>query len=81
MNLMQVDASKIEVFIPHLHVLWDGLFQIMGYMSILFWLIGWPCILGLALMVCASYLSTIYFVVCNHFVYLSLSLDYCNFLG
>ena len=39
-NLMQVDASKIEAFIPNFHVLWDGLFQIAGYMAILYTLIG-----------------------------------------
>jgi ABC transporter transmembrane region len=31
-NLMQVDASKIEMFVPQVHVLWDGMFQILGYM-------------------------------------------------
>lgn len=31
-NLMQVDASKIEMFIPQFHVLWDGILQILGYM-------------------------------------------------
>jgi hypothetical protein len=31
-NLMQVDASKIEMFVPQIHVLWDGMLQILGYM-------------------------------------------------
>ena len=52
-NLMQVDASKIEAFIPQFHVLWDGMFQILGYMTILYTLIGWPCFVGLAVMIFA----------------------------
>ena len=53
-NLMQVDATKIEMFIPQCHVMWDGLFQILGYMTILYTLIGWPCFAGLAIMICAG---------------------------
>jgi ABC-type multidrug transport system fused ATPase/permease subunit len=53
-NLMQVDASKIEVFIPQIHVLWDGMFQIIGYMSILYTLIGPSCFAGLAVMILAG---------------------------
>ena len=33
-NLMQVDASKIEMFLPQLHVLWDGMLQIVGKLMI-----------------------------------------------
>lgn len=53
-NLMQVDATKIEMFVPQIHVLWDGLLQITGYMAILYTLIGWPCFAGMALMVGAG---------------------------
>ncbi|CAJ1962705.1 unnamed protein product [Cylindrotheca closterium] len=53
-NLMQVDASKIEVFIPQIHVLWDGMFQIIGYMSILYFLIGPACFAGLLVMILAG---------------------------
>ncbi|KAL3943726.1 MAG: hypothetical protein SGBAC_002196 [Bacillariaceae sp.] len=53
-NLMQVDASKIEVFIPQIHVLWDGMFQIVGYMSILYFLIGPSCFAGLLVMILAG---------------------------
>jgi ATP-binding cassette subfamily C (CFTR/MRP) protein 1 len=53
-NLMQVDAAKLEMFVPQIHVLWDGMFQIVGYMAILYTLIGWPCFAGLALMVLAA---------------------------
>lgn len=48
-NLMQVDAAKIEAFMIQIHVLWDGLFQIAGYMAILGNLLGWTCIIGLLL--------------------------------
>jgi hypothetical protein len=53
-NLMQVDATKIEMMVPQLHVLWDGILQIVGYMAILYTLIGWPCFAGLVVMVAAG---------------------------
>lgn len=53
-NLMQVDATKVEMFVPQFHVLWDGLLQIIGYMVILYTLIGWPCFAGLGVMVLAG---------------------------
>ena len=34
-NYMQIDANKLEMFVPQIHVLWDGLFQITGYMTLL----------------------------------------------
>lgn len=51
---MQVDATKIEMFIPQFHVLWDGALQIIGYMAILYSLIGWPCFAGMGVMLCAG---------------------------
>jgi len=53
-NLMQVDSSKIEMFVPQMHVLWDGLLQISGYMVILYLQIGWPCFAGLVVMILAG---------------------------
>jgi ABC-type multidrug transport system fused ATPase/permease subunit len=53
-NLMQVDSTKIEQVVPNLHVLWDGLFQIIGYLTILYTLIGWPCFAGLGVMILAA---------------------------
>lgn len=50
---MQVDATKIETFMLQLHTLWDGLFQIAGYMTILGNLLGWTCLTGLVLIVMA----------------------------
>ena len=60
---MQVDASKIEMFVPQFHVLWDGMFQIVGYMAILYTLIGWPCFAGLVIMVRWSVLCSVYILV------------------
>lgn len=51
---MQVDASKMEMFVPQIHVLWDGAFQIMGYMTILYTLIGPSCFAGLVVMIVAG---------------------------
>jgi len=53
-NLMQVDATKIEMFIPQIHVLWDGMLQIAGYMVVLYFLLGWPCFAGLVTMLVAG---------------------------
>jgi len=53
-NLMQVDATKLEMFVPQIHVLWDGLLQIAGYMTILGLLLGWPCLIGLIVMAAAG---------------------------
>lgn len=52
-NLMQIDASKVEMFVPQLHVIWDGAFQIAGYMTILGFLLGWSCVVGLLLLIVA----------------------------
>jgi hypothetical protein len=32
---MQVDATKLEMFVGQYHVLWDGLYQIAGYCTML----------------------------------------------
>ena len=34
-NLMQLDSQKIEGFMNMVHNLWDGLYQICGYLAIL----------------------------------------------
>lgn len=52
-NLMQIDATKVEAFVPNIHVIWDGAFQIAGYMTILGLLLGWPCLIGLILLIFA----------------------------
>ena len=49
-NLMQLDAAKIEVFFTQVQSLWDGVLQIIGYSFILFSIIGWSSFIGLAFM-------------------------------
>eukprot|EP00516_Mucochytrium_quahogii_P008175 CAMPEP_0203753914 /NCGR_PEP_ID=MMETSP0098-20131031/7608_1 /ASSEMBLY_ACC=CAM_ASM_000208 /TAXON_ID=96639 /ORGANISM=" , Strain NY0313808BC1" /LENGTH=432 /DNA_ID=CAMNT_0050644733 /DNA_START=1327 /DNA_END=2621 /DNA_ORIENTATION=- len=47
-SLMQVDPVKIERFINQAAILWDSLYQILGYEVILITKIGWgPSLLGL----------------------------------
>ncbi|KAH9261828.1 hypothetical protein BASA81_000484 [Batrachochytrium salamandrivorans] len=50
-NLMQLDASKIEACFLTLHTTWDGVLQIVGYTMILYWIIDWAAFVGLAFMV------------------------------
>jgi hypothetical protein len=50
-NLMQVDATKLEMFVGQFHILWDGLYQIAGYCAMLGVMIGWPTALGVIVMV------------------------------
>ena len=50
-NLMQIDATKLEMFCTQFHVMWDGLYQITGYLVILSQLIGWPTLLGVVVMI------------------------------
>jgi hypothetical protein len=52
-NLMQIDATKIEGFTTQLHVIWDGAYQITGYVSILLFFIGWPALVGVVFMIVA----------------------------
>ena len=52
-NLMQIDATKLEMFCTQFHVMWDGLYQITGYLIILAQLMGWPVALGVIVMVFA----------------------------
>ena len=53
-NLMQVNALDIEMFVAHIYVLGDDVFRIVDYMTILYILVGWPSSIGLALMIMAS---------------------------
>lgn len=49
-NLMQSDSTRIEGLINQLHVVWDALYQIAGYMLLLGLFIGWSSLAGLATM-------------------------------
>jgi ATP-binding cassette subfamily C (CFTR/MRP) protein 1 len=50
-NLMQVDANRLDTFCMQFHVVWDGLYQIAGYMVLLGIYIGPSALAGLAIMV------------------------------
>lgn len=53
-NLMQVDSEKIAMFFLFMHTVWDGALQIFGYIAVLYTLIGWPCFVGLGVMILAG---------------------------
>lgn len=50
-NLMQQDATKLDGMCMQAHVIWDGLYQIIGYMVLLFIYIGPSALAGLGMMV------------------------------
>jgi ATP-binding cassette, subfamily C (CFTR/MRP), member 1 len=52
-NLMQIDAMKIEFFASQLHMLWDGAFQILGYLSIVTYFMGPSALVGALVMAIA----------------------------
>ena len=52
-NLMQIDAGKMEMFVSQLHVTWDGAFQIIGYVVVLIVYINWAALIGLVVMILA----------------------------
>lgn len=49
-NLMQLDAQRLEGLTSQLHVLWDSPYQILGYMVLLGVFLGWSALAGLASM-------------------------------
>ncbi|GBG31208.1 ABC transporter, putative [Hondaea fermentalgiana] len=53
-NLMQLDSTKLELFVATgLHVLWDSAYQIIGYLALLYYYIGWPAFVGLGVLLVA----------------------------
>lgn len=52
-NLMQIDAGKLEMFVSQLHVTWDGAYQITGYVIVLIVYINWAALIGLVVMILA----------------------------
>lgn len=49
-NLMQLDASRLDSVCLQLNVIWDGIYQIIGYMVLLIIYIGPSALAGLATM-------------------------------
>jgi len=50
LNLMQSDATTIEMLTMQLHTLWDGLLQISIYIALLYRFLGPPVIWGVAVL-------------------------------
>jgi ATP-binding cassette subfamily C (CFTR/MRP) protein 1 len=50
-NLMQQDASKLDGMCMQFHVIWDGLYQICGYMALLLYYIGPAALAGMLVMI------------------------------
>lgn len=49
-NLMQLDATRLDNMCMQAHVIWDGMYQILGYLVLLGIYIGWSALAGLAIM-------------------------------
>lgn len=47
-NLMQLDATRIDSMMLQFHVCWDGLYQILGYMALLIYYLNVSALSGLA---------------------------------
>jgi len=62
-NLMQVDAEKLDTVMLQIHVIWDGIYQLLGYMGLLVFYIGWgPSMVGLSVCVFLVPLNLCFFV-------------------
>lgn len=49
-SALQVDTDKVSQTAPFLHTSWSGLVQIFGNLGILIYYIGWPALLGFAVL-------------------------------
>lgn len=47
-NLMQLDATRIDSMMMQFHVCWDGMYQIIGYMALLIYYLNVSALSGLA---------------------------------
>ena len=52
-NLMQIDSTKLEMYVTQAIFLIDGLYQIIGYVAIIYWYIGWAAFVGVGVMILA----------------------------
>jgi hypothetical protein len=60
-NLMQLDAGRIESLVTSLHPMWDSLLQIIGYSTLLWFVLG-PCAFaGFAIMASLIPINTLIF--------------------
>lgn len=67
-NYMQIDGQRLETFILVATSLWDGLFQIAGYVIIIYFLIGDATFIGLAIMCVAIPIQGVIFFFVKKFL-------------
>ena len=60
-NLMQLDVGRLEGVATSVHILWDGLLQVVGYTSLLLHFLGPSVFAGIAAMVFVIPLQTFFF--------------------
>lgn len=60
-NYMQLDAQRLEGFVVQATSLWDGLYQIAGYVVVIYLLIGDNTFVGLGVMLAAIPVNLIVF--------------------
>jgi len=59
-NYIQIDTNRMEQVAGTIHVVWDGIFQIVGYTSLLFHFIGPSVFAGIAAMLVIVPLNAIF---------------------
>ena len=59
-NLMQIDTNRMEQVAGTIHVVWDGLFQILGFTGLLLHFLGPSVFAGIAAMLLIVPLNTIF---------------------
>ena len=52
LNLMQIDATRLDALMLQLHSVWDSFYQILGYLALLAFYVGPSCLAGLLTMLC-----------------------------
>ena len=61
LNHMQLDAQRVGDLMLFINVLWSGILQTVGYMTLLYFYIGWSSIGGFAVMVILIPLQKVFF--------------------
>jgi ABC-type multidrug transport system fused ATPase/permease subunit len=61
LNHMQLDAQRVGDLMLFINVLWSGILQTVGYMTLLYFYIGWASLGGFAVMVFLIPLQKVFF--------------------
>ena len=61
LNHMQLDAQRVGDLMLFINVLWSGLLQVVGYMTLLYFYLGWAAFGGFAVMVVLIPLQKVFF--------------------